>query len=358
MTGASINITGCDIKNNNGDHLFGGLRIDDDSGTVNIGGNDANDITNFNTICGNKINGVATIDNQIISSNNYPYNYISADCSGYQPTKKVHNITQEKDYDTIQSAIDGSLSGDEIVVFPGIYNERINFMGKNITLRSTNPSDPNVVASTIIDGLGLNGAVVVFKNSETINAVIKGFTIQNGNNWTGAGIFIRESSPSIIGNIITGNYADVAGEGGGLFIYQHSRPTISGNTITGNEAYNRGGGIYIGWSSDPIITSNIISNNTATWGGGIYVCEDSSATVTYNVITNNKGGIYVDIDSNLLPANERPTGWGNRKNIPIGDPLVPKENELYIIAENEFIGNKRGNPLEYKEGAHVLFQKY
>jgi hypothetical protein len=79
MTGASIDITGCEIKNNAGD-IYGGLKIDDDSGTVNIGGSDANDISDFNTICGNETNGIATIDNQIISSNSYPYNNISATC--------------------------------------------------------------------------------------------------------------------------------------------------------------------------------------------------------------------------------------------------------------------------------------
>ncbi|GAI61123.1 unnamed protein product, partial [marine sediment metagenome] len=32
------------------------------------------------------------------------------------------------------------------------YYENINFLGKAITVRSTDPNDPNVVAATIIDG--------------------------------------------------------------------------------------------------------------------------------------------------------------------------------------------------------------
>ena len=57
-------------------------------------------------------------------------------------------------YCSIQTAIDNALDGDEIVVAPGIYVESLNFLGKAITVASTDPIDPNVVATTIIDGTG------------------------------------------------------------------------------------------------------------------------------------------------------------------------------------------------------------
>jgi len=38
-------------------------------------------------------------------------------------------------YPTIQAAIDAASDGAVIVVAPGVYYERIDFMGKNITLR-------------------------------------------------------------------------------------------------------------------------------------------------------------------------------------------------------------------------------
>jgi len=41
------------------------------------------------------------------------------------------------------------LDGDSIILAPGIYYENIHFSGKAITLRSTDPHDPNVVAATI-----------------------------------------------------------------------------------------------------------------------------------------------------------------------------------------------------------------
>ena len=51
----------------------------------------------------------------------------------------------------IQLAIDAADPGDEIVVPPDTYNEIIDLLGKAITLRSTDSSDPAVVAATIID---------------------------------------------------------------------------------------------------------------------------------------------------------------------------------------------------------------
>ncbi len=52
-------------------------------------------------------------------------------------------------------------------------------MGKNITLRSTDPDDPEVVKNIIIDGGG-SGSVVTFRSGEGEGAVLAGFTITGG----------------------------------------------------------------------------------------------------------------------------------------------------------------------------------
>ncbi len=95
------------------------------------------------------------------------------------------------DYLTTQSAIDASSNGDEIIVSPGTYKENINFKGKNIILRSTDPSNPAVVASTIIDG-NKAGPVVTFSGSERPTCVLSGFTITNGYAENGGGIYDEE----------------------------------------------------------------------------------------------------------------------------------------------------------------------
>ena len=78
------------------------------------------------------------------------------------------------DYPTIQQAIDAAFSGDTIIVAPGLYEETINFSGKNITLTSIDPADPNVVNDTIIDG------VVFFRGTEDPNCTLTGFNIDGG----------------------------------------------------------------------------------------------------------------------------------------------------------------------------------
>lgn len=55
-------------------------------------------------------------------------------------------------YPSIQAAIEDAENNDTIIVDPNTYYENINFRGKAITLTSTDPNNPAVVAATIING--------------------------------------------------------------------------------------------------------------------------------------------------------------------------------------------------------------
>ena len=92
-----------------------------------------------------------------------------------------------------------------------------------------------------------------FENNENSDAVLQGFTIQNGNGYFadpdgngtfytyGGGIYCQDSDPTLKDLIITNNSGDEGG-GGGIFLYEAS-PLIIGCFITNNSTDDVGGGL-------------------------------------------------------------------------------------------------------------------
>lgn len=215
------------------------------------------------------------------------------------------------DYESIQAAIDAASDGDTVIVSPGTYMETINFHGKNITVRSTDPANNSIVESTIIDG-NSQGVVVTFENGETRDAVLAGFTITGGRGNEGGGILIasthHHTSATIRNNLITENRATY---GGGLYA-QFSHALITGNTFTNNTVSNNGGAILAGFNTELEITGNVFDNNTAELLGGA-IAVQGNALVTGNEFTNNSadlgGGAIIhqagnpDIRDNIFSGN-------------------------------------------------------
>jgi hypothetical protein len=223
---------------------------------------------------------------------------------------------------TIQRAIDSSVAGDTVLVSPGTYVENITFRGKAITVASE--QGPGV---TIIDG-NRAGSVVTFASGESRNAVLEGFTVRNGaNSFSGGGILIQNSAPSIIGNWIVGNGAC---SGAGIYSY-FSSPLIRGNTISRNYVYACSGasglGVYIGGDSAAELIENVITENSGfANGGGVTLFAAGRVTLRSNVIARNVtsgfspctsgGGIWMvnysqaTIVNNLVVGNAAGCGGG------------------------------------------------
>ncbi|MHC4333068.1 MAG: hypothetical protein ACYSUP_00220 [Planctomycetota bacterium] len=218
----------------------------------------------------------------------YNRNGIPDSLDGFCASPTVYNVTRDKFYSSINSAINDANSGDELAVYPGTYYESVDFDGLAITLRSLDPNDAEVVAVTIIDGNG-SGNVVTFDTSETSSSVLEGLTITDGNR----GIYCYYASPTISKCVITGNTTAGTDDGAGMY-NNHSSPTVLNCTFSNNEA-DWGGGMN-NYYGQPVVCNCIFKNNTANDGAGMYN-EDCTAIVDDCVFAENTayddgGGIY------------------------------------------------------------------
>ncbi|MCK4696180.1 MAG: T9SS type A sorting domain-containing protein [Candidatus Cloacimonetes bacterium] len=196
------------------------------------------------------------------------------------------------DQQTIQEGIDVAVDGDTVLVQPGIYHENINYNGKNITVASLfiTTQDSVYINQTIIDG-SYSGSVVTFESGEDSTAILRGFTIINGEATQGGGIHCANSSPKIDNILVTENYS---GHGAGIYLNDFNG-TLSNCQIISNSCFcGWGGGIYID-ESNITLQNSIIQDNTSSldcdpyesgYGGGIY-CRYSYIELENVNISNN-----------------------------------------------------------------------
>ena len=90
------------------------------------------------------------------------------------------------DYASIQAAINDAVAGDEIVVAPGVYYEKINYGGRKIHIRSVGGA-----GVTYIDGNAQNGDLVTCTGVSGEGAILEGFTLWYAQN--GSGVFCQDS---------------------------------------------------------------------------------------------------------------------------------------------------------------------
>ncbi|MHC4529069.1 MAG: right-handed parallel beta-helix repeat-containing protein, partial [Planctomycetota bacterium] len=212
-------------------------------------------------------------------------------------------------YPTIQAAIDAAVDNDTIIVAQGTHYENIDFGGKSITVTSTDPNDPNVVETTVIDGNG-SGTVVTFGDNAGAVCVLAGFTITDGNSSdTGGGILCLNGAIGINSCVITGNSA--TRKGGGIASDRAdltlARCTFSQNTAYESGTLSGGGGIFTNLGN-LTLTDCQFSENVAVGGngGGIYSREGeltlTDCTFSSNSAWEEGGGVATDYER-LTAAN-------------------------------------------------------
>ena len=199
---------------------------------------------------------------------------------------------------SIQTAIQKTpCTGATICVAPGTYNEKINFLGKPINLISSGGP-----AVTILSG-GNTGTVVTFQTSEGKDSILNGFTVQDGRAINGAGILIKNASPTIRNCIVRQNTAtgDSYSRGGGTWVTGvQAHPSITCTQFLGNMASYEGGGLESTYSANPYLRSNLFEGNRAPYGGAIGVHWSGRLDLGWTQLLANQasvdgGGIHAGV---------------------------------------------------------------
>jgi hypothetical protein len=224
--------------------------------------------------------------------------------------------SMEHPFDSIQEAIDGIGIGGTIFVLDGTYtgngNHDIDFDGKEITVCSQNgPTDCTIDCENL--GRGFD-----FHSEETGKAIVSGFTITNG--WADYGGAIRcvNSSPKIVGCVITANAA--TNRGGGLYL-NLAEPTIADCVISNNSP----DGIWIENGVAHVLgTIQFVSNSLAGQGGLQMASETTLEMHNVSVFCDlfGPGTIHSGIESKLIIAGGAV--------IDLSNPGTPEDNGAII----------------------------
>lgn len=161
-----------------------------------------------------------------------------------------------KQFTSIQTAINMATENETVYVFAGIYNETVK-INKTITVMGQNPQ------TTIIDGNN-SGSVITIFDTEKCN--ITGFTIQNSGH-AHAGIDVQAKQNNISNNIIIHNHFGISSK-------SYDSNTIFQNIFEYNDEY----GVYLQSSNNNIVKNNVFRNNDCAM----------RVKARYNTITENK----------------------------------------------------------------------
>ena len=178
-----------------------------------------------------------------------------------------------------------------------------------LTLRSTDPTDPEIVTATVIDA-GFSGDILLLRGNSQM--VIDGLTLVHG----ATGILINTSTAVTIRhnrimenifpgialginankeNVIEANVIHNNGQQG-IVLFEHAQATITENKITQN-----------GFSAIEVLPDSTakIDRNTLRGNAAGVVLSAATATITDNTIIDNRGqgGVEAFSSGNPLIAN-------------------------------------------------------
>jgi predicted outer membrane repeat protein len=176
------------------------------------------------------------------------------------------------------------------MVRAGTYVENLDYLGKNLTVRSESGAE-----TTIVDGstgpIG-NASCVVFQSGEGTGAVLQGLTLKGGRGSTyvttivGGGIYITDGAhPTVRECVISEN---VAGNGAGVFIAQGGI-TCRTTRFSRNRADTYGGALSALNAQIDIADCQVEANVAVTADGAISLANNVNAVIERTVFLGNTG---------------------------------------------------------------------
>jgi hypothetical protein len=183
--------------------------------------------------------------------------------------------------------------------------------------------------------------------------------------WGGG--FCGINSPiDIYNSVFTGNRS--LSSGGGIYLGGSDQdittaPRVHNSLITSNTAGRDGGGISI-WKSEPIISSSTIADNVVTgalgsaFGGGLFVAYDSNAVLTDSIVwgnSSNKNGSQVAVANGFQYGVRPSTLHVRHSNIqPSLDPAAVAGTALDLVFVIDTTDSMTNNVLALRAAAAQL----
>jgi len=241
----------------------------------------------------------------------------------------------------IQSAIDASSDGDQILVTNGVFQTggRLVYgsltnrvvINKAVTLQSINGP-----AATVIQGNPMIGDSAVRCVYLTNNATLIGFTLANGatrdtagdvtHEQTGGGAYCESVNVVLSNCVLSANSAEYSSGG----IYQG---TLNNCVLSSNSVVNNSGGA----AGSSTLNGCILTGNSAYYGGGVYACTLYNSLLVCNQGGGNGGGALSSTLNNCFLQSNSVAGWG-------GGASASTLNNCVLVANSA--GNLGGGALD------------
>jgi hypothetical protein len=200
------------------------------------------------------------------------------------PADGVREVPGE--FPTIQAAVDAAAEGDLVLIAPGVYNEAVDVVTNNLTLRGLDR-----------DGVVLDGQLELDNGIRVLGAT--GVAVENltAVNYTANGVFFTGTTgyrASFVTTYRTGDY--------GIYAFDSTKGQIDNSHTVGS----RDGGVYVGqcFPCDALIDQVLSEHNGLGYSG---TNSGGNLLIVNSTFRNNRAGVVPNSGSYELCYPSRET---------------------------------------------------